>query len=130
MAKALVIALIGCTLACATGRELGPNPAFSRAPESCSTVAAAWEQHWIETFDQLSTGELLDPAPAVTSNWALRIVRLPFAVSTDVVTLAGFGVAGAFVQVPVHTVEDVRPPACSGAPSRGGAVTMGRSEAD
>lgn len=130
MAKALLLVAMSCTLACATGRELGPNPAFYAAPESCSRVGAAWEQHWIETLDQLTTGELLEPAPELRSNWALRVVRLPFAVSTDVVTLAGFGVAGALTQVPVHTAEDVRPPTCPDAPSRSGAVTMGRPERD
>ncbi len=119
MSKPLWVVTVACALGCATGREIGPNPAFAEAPESSSVLGAAWEQHWIETLDQLNTGELHDPAPEVASNWALRLVRLPFAVSADAVTLVGLGAAGLLAVVPVHMVEDVRPSSCR-APGVGG----------
>ncbi len=107
-----ICAMLVLTAGCATGRDLGPSPAFAKQTDSCSELGAAWDQHWIETFDQLTLGELLDPEPEVESNWGLRIVRFPFALTTDVVTLAGMGTLGTLVEVPVHTYEDVRPESC------------------
>lgn len=97
---------------CASGPGRGPNPAYLESPDSCSRLGAAWEQHWIETTDQINTPDVFAPANHGVPDAIRATLLLPFALGYDAVALAGFGVAGSVALVPVNVRNDVRPHSC------------------